>query len=231
MVARRSPHSSCRWRSRSVSTTPTTTATVSGAPTTCGSVRCGSSPSGTAPAGGGQARRVCGVRGRRGRRAWCWRPPRRGGCCVVGVACDRSPRGATPVVRSRTGTWGSARCSCSCSSVSWRPSAPRTSRSRTCPARRVVAGCGVGLLACALLVVNNLRDIPTDTAAGKRTLAVRLGDPRTRGACFVGARGGGVRGRPVSPRPGGSRRCSRCWRFRSPPYQSERWSTVRAARR
>ena len=39
---------------------------------------------------------------------------------------------------------------------------------------------GVGALACALLVVNNLRDIPTDTASGKRTLAVRLGDTNTR---------------------------------------------------
>ncbi len=39
---------------------------------------------------------------------------------------------------------------------------------------------GVGATACALLVVNNLRDIPTDTLAGKRTLAVRLGDRRTR---------------------------------------------------
>ncbi|WP_208027971.1 1,4-dihydroxy-2-naphthoate polyprenyltransferase [Rhabdothermincola sediminis] len=38
----------------------------------------------------------------------------------------------------------------------------------------------VGLLATALLVVNNLRDIPTDAAAGKRTLAVRLGEPATR---------------------------------------------------
>jgi len=38
----------------------------------------------------------------------------------------------------------------------------------------------VGALATALLVVNNLRDIPTDTAAGKRTLAVRLGDDDTR---------------------------------------------------
>ena len=38
----------------------------------------------------------------------------------------------------------------------------------------------VGLLAVALLVVNNLRDIPGDTASGKRTLAVRLGDQRTR---------------------------------------------------
>ncbi len=38
----------------------------------------------------------------------------------------------------------------------------------------------VGLLATALLVVNNLRDIPGDTAAGKRTLAVRLGSADTR---------------------------------------------------
>jgi 1,4-dihydroxy-2-naphthoate polyprenyltransferase len=38
----------------------------------------------------------------------------------------------------------------------------------------------VGLFATALLVVNNLRDIPTDTVAGKRTLAVRIGDRRTR---------------------------------------------------
>jgi len=38
----------------------------------------------------------------------------------------------------------------------------------------------VGLLATALLVVNNLRDIPGDAASGKRTLAVRLGDARTR---------------------------------------------------
>ena len=41
------------------------------------------------------------------------------------------------------------------------------------------AGVGIGALACAILVANNLRDIPTD--AGKRTLAVRLGDRRTRG--------------------------------------------------
>ena len=44
----------------------------------------------------------------------------------------------------------------------------------------VAAAVGVGVLACALLVVNNLRDVPTDAAAGKRTLAVRLGVSRTR---------------------------------------------------
>ena len=42
------------------------------------------------------------------------------------------------------------------------------------------AGIGVGALACAILVANNLRDIPTDLQAGKRTLAVVLGDARTR---------------------------------------------------
>jgi 1,4-dihydroxy-2-naphthoate polyprenyltransferase len=45
----------------------------------------------------------------------------------------------------------------------------------------VYAAVGVGALACAILVVNNLRDIPTDTIAGKRTLAVVLGAERTRG--------------------------------------------------
>ncbi len=44
----------------------------------------------------------------------------------------------------------------------------------------VCAAVPVGLLATALLVVNNLRDIPTDTEAGKMTMAVRLGDRTTR---------------------------------------------------
>lgn len=48
------------------------------------------------------------------------------------------------------------------------------------PAPAWVLGAAVGALACALLVVNNLRDIPTDSVVGKRTLAVRLGDRRTR---------------------------------------------------
>ena len=44
----------------------------------------------------------------------------------------------------------------------------------------VIASCVVGALAVALLIVNNLRDIPTDAQSGKKTLAVRLGDTRTR---------------------------------------------------
>lgn len=39
---------------------------------------------------------------------------------------------------------------------------------------------GLGLLSCALLMVNNLRDIPTDRKSGKVTLAVRLGDAWSR---------------------------------------------------
>jgi 1,4-dihydroxy-2-naphthoate octaprenyltransferase len=44
----------------------------------------------------------------------------------------------------------------------------------------LAASAPAGLLACALLMVNNLRDIRSDTMAGKRTLAVLLGDARTR---------------------------------------------------
>ncbi|MDN5751540.1 MAG: 1,4-dihydroxy-2-naphthoate polyprenyltransferase, partial [Pseudonocardia sp.] len=44
----------------------------------------------------------------------------------------------------------------------------------------IVGALGVGMLACAVLVANNLRDIPTDTTSGKRTLAVLLGDTDTR---------------------------------------------------
>jgi len=49
------------------------------------------------------------------------------------------------------------------------------------------ASAPMGALAAALIVVNNLRDIPTDTAAGKRTVAVRIGDSASRYeyACLV----------------------------------------------
>ncbi len=54
----------------------------------------------------------------------------------------------------------------------------------------VLAAVPVGLLAVSVLIVNNLRDIPTDSLVGKRTLAVRLGDTATRWlyvACVAGA--------------------------------------------
>ena len=44
----------------------------------------------------------------------------------------------------------------------------------------VAASVPVGLLAVSLLVTNNLRDLPRDGDAGKRTLAVRIGDAQTR---------------------------------------------------
>ena len=48
------------------------------------------------------------------------------------------------------------------------------------PAWSWVAATSIGALASALLVVNNLRDVDTDTVSGKRTLATKLGDAGTR---------------------------------------------------
>jgi 1,4-dihydroxy-2-naphthoate octaprenyltransferase len=52
----------------------------------------------------------------------------------------------------------------------------------------ILGGVACGLLADAILLLNNLRDIESDLAAGKRTLATRLGRPRSRillGAFFL----------------------------------------------
>jgi 1,4-dihydroxy-2-naphthoate polyprenyltransferase len=57
---------------------------------------------------------------------------------------------------------------------------------RHVPGAAWVAGSAVGLLATALLEANNLRDVAGDEAAGKRTLAVRLGAHRARWL-YVGA--------------------------------------------
>jgi 1,4-dihydroxy-2-naphthoate octaprenyltransferase len=73
------------------------------------------------------------------------------------------------------------------------------------PATAWVAAVATGVLAVAILVVNNLRDVPTDAIAGKRTLAVRLGEARTR-QLFVTAIGIGivlaVVGEPLAARSG-----------------------------
>ncbi|MDW8395936.1 MAG: 1,4-dihydroxy-2-naphthoate polyprenyltransferase [Anaerolineae bacterium] len=53
-------------------------------------------------------------------------------------------------------------------------------QTRTYNVAALVAGLPQACLAAAILVVNNLRDLDTDRAAGKRTLAVRLGDRATR---------------------------------------------------
>ncbi|MDN5852385.1 MAG: 1,4-dihydroxy-2-naphthoate polyprenyltransferase [Actinomycetia bacterium] len=55
----------------------------------------------------------------------------------------------------------------------------------------VAAAIGMGSLICAILVANNLRDIPTDSVTDKRTLAVVLGDRGTR-VFFVALQVGAV---------------------------------------
>ena len=86
----------------------------------------------------------------------------------------------------------------------------------------LAASVPVGLLSCALLVVNNLRDIPSDAAAGKRTLAVLIGDQRTRRAVRGAARCvpfGMLRGDRARARR------SRCW-----PWPPCRWRCPRCGR-
>jgi 1,4-dihydroxy-2-naphthoate polyprenyltransferase len=53
-------------------------------------------------------------------------------------------------------------------------------QAHTLSAASIAGAVGVGAIASAILVANNLRDIPTDREHGKRTLAVRLGEARTR---------------------------------------------------
>jgi 1,4-dihydroxy-2-naphthoate octaprenyltransferase len=61
---------------------------------------------------------------------------------------------------------------------------------RTVPAAAWWSGVALGLLAVAILVANNLRDLATDAASGRRTLAVRIVAPATR-ALYRGSVVGG----------------------------------------
>ncbi len=64
------------------------------------------------------------------------------------------------------------------------------------PWQAFVCAVPVGLLASAILVVNNVRDLETDRRAGKRTLAVRLGG--THAHALRRDAGGRVRDRPAA---------------------------------
>lgn len=54
----------------------------------------------------------------------------------------------------------------------------------------VSAALAIGLLACAILMANNLRDIATDVTVGKHTLAVRVGEAWARRLCIYWVAGG-----------------------------------------
>ena len=73
-----------------------------------------------------------------------------------------------------------ASCSCSCSSGSSRSPGRSSCRSATSDWEAFALAVPVGLIAAAILVVNNTRDLDTDRRAGKRTLAVRMGPKRSR---------------------------------------------------
>jgi len=96
-----------------------------------------------------------------------------GSSCWLG--CFRSPR-VSPTPRPHSAwaiaDWVTSSSSSSSGSCGRGTDYVQTGAIRTAA---VLASVPVGLLATAVLVVNNLRDLDTDRAAGKRTLAVRLG--------------------------------------------------------
>ena len=100
-----------------------------------------------------------------------------GGCSRSALRRSWQP-GTTPAASARTAIWASVRSQCSSSSASWPPAAPAMCKPDE-QAFLFLLGIGVAL-ACAILVANNLRDIEGDRAAGKRTLATRIGDQPTR---------------------------------------------------
>ena len=152
-----------------------------------------------------------------------WSPSPAGSCCSS--ARPRSSRAcSTPAARARTATRASASCSCSCSSGSSPSPGSFFVQTETLEWEAFALAVPVGLLAAAVLVVNNVRDVDTDRRAGKRTLAVRLGRARTPRA----VRGDGLRRLPADARSRGSSArsrpgcCCRSCRCRWPRRSCER---------
>ena len=122
------------------------------------------------------------------------------------VACFALAAAAGSVLVAATGTWWLLAVGAACVAAAWyytggrRPYGYRglgelsvfvffglvatlgtmAVQAGTVTAAAILGATGVGALACAILVANNLRDVPTDRVAGKTTLAVRLGVERTR---------------------------------------------------
>ncbi|GAB93749.1 putative prenyltransferase [Gordonia rhizosphera NBRC 16068] len=94
-------------------------------------------------------------------------------------ALSLSPaHGSAPAANVRTTSSASARSPCSCSSASSRYSAPRLWVGDWVGWVGLACAVAGDSISTAVLVVNNLRDVPTDTESGKMT-AVRLGDTST----------------------------------------------------
>ena len=113
----------------------------------------------------------------------CWwsAPPRSWRAC------------STRAARGRTATRGSASCSCSCSSALVAVAGSYFVQTEELRWEAVALGVPVGLLAAAILVVNNVRDIDTDRRAGQANAG---GEARPRaGAQAVRRHGGGRRSR------------------------------------
>ena len=209
---------SWRWAFRSGPTMSTTTRTACAGP-----MRSGSDPSGSWPASWRRCARSrspplhrlrrCGA----GRRS-CWRRRSPGGSSRSGSSASW-PGGPTPAARGPTATSASVSSSSSCSSA-WSPrrARPTSSTRRSSPSTGgrpatttypwgfvLWAGVPSGLLAAALLQANNLRDIETDTEAGKKTLAVRLGRQQRRAPLLLHPHGRGPVHRVAARLPGRGR--------------------------
>ena len=99
---------------------------------------------------------------------------------VVGAASILAGRSLHGWAASLWGTRASVSYSCSCSLGWWPWQGSYFVQTEDLRWEAVALGVPVGLLAAAILVVNNVRDVDTDRRAGKRTLAVKLGRERAR---------------------------------------------------